>query len=179
MCGPTVFLTVRESGMVGMVARCAVEHSSIRKTSWTRLAPVIDHSTGSDQPPKREKTLRTVRSLSPPHLRKCTPLRSRLWSPLLLLACLTFSSPALAAECPNEQLRQESNVNPSTGRPYSAALPDCRAYEMVSPAEKDGTLAGEVLGPSSAAGEAVTFGGRGSFAGLIDQRGLGGDYLAP
>ena len=54
--------------------------------------------------------------------------------PALLLACLTFSSPALAAGCPNEQLRSESAVNPATGLPYSAALPDCRAYELVTPA---------------------------------------------
>ncbi len=41
-----------------------------------------------------------------------------------------------AAECPNEQGRRESNVNPTTGEPYDLSLPECRAYEMVSPLEK-------------------------------------------
>jgi len=40
--------------------------------------------------------------------------------------------------CPNEQLRQESNIDPATGQPYSAQLPDCRAYELVSPPETGG-----------------------------------------
>lgn len=59
-----------------------------------------------------------------------------------LLACLILLgvnvAPSLAAEsCPNEQLRAESNVNPATGEPYSAQLPECRAYELVSPPETD------------------------------------------
>ncbi len=52
-----------------------------------------------------------------------------------LLTCLVFVSSA-AAECPNETLRRESNPNPVTGQPYSAALRDCRAYEVVSPLYK-------------------------------------------
>lgn len=45
---------------------------------------------------------------------------------------------AEAPPCPNEQLRQESNVNAATGQPYSTQLPDCRAYELVSPPETGG-----------------------------------------
>ncbi len=60
-----------------------------------------------------------------------------------VLAPATISAtPALAAAgegCPNERVRQESNVNPSTGQPYSVGLPECRAYEMVSPLEKGGS----------------------------------------
>jgi len=55
--------------------------------------------------------------------------------------CLTASVPSLATAaetCPNEQLRGESNVNPATGQPYSVQLPDCRAYELVSPANAGG-----------------------------------------
>ena len=56
------------------------------------------------------------------------------------LACaLTGATPALAAAgegCPNEHVRAESNVNPTTGQPYSQGLPECRAYEMVSPLDK-------------------------------------------
>jgi hypothetical protein len=60
-----------------------------------------------------------------------------------LLACLILlaliPSPALAAEpCPNEQLRQESRINPATGQPYSAQLAGCRAYELVSPPDSKG-----------------------------------------
>jgi hypothetical protein len=38
-----------------------------------------------------------------------------------------------AGSCPNETLRAESNLDPLTGVPYSAQLPDCRAYEQVTP----------------------------------------------
>jgi hypothetical protein len=57
---------------------------------------------------------------------------------LALLVMLLLSAPsALASEgCPNEQLREESNINPTTGQPYDLSLPECRAYEMVSPLEK-------------------------------------------
>jgi hypothetical protein len=57
----------------------------------------------------------------------------------LLGAGTLAAPPALAAAgegCPNEQVRAESNVNPATGQPYSLGLPECRAYEMVSPLEK-------------------------------------------
>lgn len=55
----------------------------------------------------------------------------------LLAAGALASTPALASSaCPNEQVRQESNTNPATGQPYSLGLPECRAYEMVSPLEK-------------------------------------------
>ena len=75
----------------------------------------------------------------------------------------------LAAEpCPNEALRAQDG--------YSLALPDCRAYEQVSPVDKedqevsgvgsDGAFAGlpgEPLVQSSTTGEAVTYvGGRAS-----------------
>jgi hypothetical protein len=59
---------------------------------------------------------------------------------------LALALPAVArAECPNEQLRQSagvSNIDPATGQPYDASLPDCRAFEQVSPTEKDGGRGG-------------------------------------
>lgn len=64
---------------------------------------------------------------------------------LCLLGLVAFAgsgaSVAAAAEteCANEALRAESNVNPITGRPYSKELPDCRAFEMVSPVQKQST----------------------------------------
>jgi hypothetical protein len=77
---------------------------------------------------------------------------------------------ALAAEgeaCPNEQLRQESNLNQSTGRPYSTELPDCRAYEQVTPAEKgqaningeyEGGLGVKPFQEAAADGEGIMYG---------------------
>ena len=58
------------------------------------------------------------------------------------LALALSTTSAMAAACANEQLRKESNVDPTTGQPYSTELPDCRAYEMVSPVEKQGHGAG-------------------------------------
>jgi hypothetical protein len=70
-----------------------------------------------------------------------TPGWARTWSlPGLLagisIALVSSPTPAPAATCPNEQLRSESNTNPATGTPYSGGLPDCRAYEMLSPEYK-------------------------------------------
>jgi hypothetical protein len=63
-----------------------------------------------------------------------------------LLACTALYAPsaASAAECPNEQLRESgsSRISPATGQPYDASLLDCRAYEQVSPVEKDGGSGG-------------------------------------
>ena len=57
----------------------------------------------------------------------------------VLIVMLAATAPVLAAApCPNEQLRTESNVNPTTGQPYSTQLSDCRAYELVSPQDTGG-----------------------------------------
>jgi hypothetical protein len=53
-------------------------------------------------------------------------------------AFTTYPSTQAAGGCPNEQLRKESDVNPTTGVPFSQQLPECRAYEMVSPPLKNG-----------------------------------------
>ena len=94
------------------------------------------------------------------------------------LAGLVFASvPALAEVCANEQFRQGP----------SAALPDCRAYEMVSPPNKnggevDGALRfGEVALPEQAAanGEAVTYGSSTTFLETgADSAELGSQYLS-
>jgi hypothetical protein len=60
-----------------------------------------------------------------------------------LLACLILlgvnGAPADAEEpCSNAQARSESNVNPATKASYSTQLPDCRAYELVSPPDTGG-----------------------------------------
>ncbi len=64
-----------------------------------------------------------------------------------------------SGSCPNEQLRAE--------QPYGLGLPDCRAYELVSPADANGQDATDSFVVSSRAavsGEAIVFASRGSFA---------------
>jgi hypothetical protein len=58
------------------------------------------------------------------------------------------AEPLGAGYCPNESLRAESNVDPSTHEPYSSQLPDCRAYEEVTPQVKDGADIGARAGGS-------------------------------
>jgi hypothetical protein len=73
-------------------------------------------------------------------LRACRRIAIPLLPLALFVAFLLPATPALAqAECPNDQLRRQNN---------SASLPDCRAYEQVSPTEKDGGSGG-VLGFNS------------------------------
>jgi hypothetical protein len=75
---------------------------------------------------------------------------------------LTAAAPAASSACPNEALRRQNN---------STALPDCRAYEMVSPVAKEGfdaTSRASILQyPAQAApsGEAVAYQGYGPFVG--------------
>jgi hypothetical protein len=104
-----------------------------------------------------------------------------------VLAALALSAtPALA--CPNEQLRKESNADPSPaaeGKSYSSLLPDCRAYEMVSPLDKqehDAQPFRSGIGiPVAPGGETVGFQSEGDFAGAENFSGLLGahnDYLS-
>lgn len=75
-----------------------------------------------------------------------------------------LSGAALGAECPNEARRKEQNAT---------YLPDCRAYEMVSPVDKKGS---DVVGANNTAqisdsGERATFE---TFSGIGQARGSGG-----
>ena len=53
--------------------------------------------------------------------------------------------PAVQGDCPNETLRVESDPDPATGTAFSSELPDCRAYEMVTPVRKNGALFSQFL----------------------------------
>jgi len=63
------------------------------------------------------------------------------------------ATPALAGDCPTEQLRSEDN---------STRLPECRAYEMVTPLYKEGF---PVESPTFSDEGAVAYNSTGSFAG--------------
>jgi hypothetical protein len=62
-----------------------------------------------------------------------------------------------SAACPNEGLRVE--------QPFGSALPDCRAYELVSPLGKDDNGVVAVDSRAAVSGEAIVYLSPGSFAG--------------
>jgi len=109
---------------------------------------------------------------------------------LLAAAAGYASAPALAAgsagsegPCPNEQLRVEDN---------STLLPDCRAYEMVTPPYKEGQVVDFSPRGVASDGESVAFEGSPDLAGIagegdsvtsgsayLDDRGSSGWALTP
>ena len=92
----------------------------------------------------------------------------------LASALALSSAPALAAAaCPNEQVRAESDLNPETGVPFSMQLPECRAYEMVTPALKNGSPISSIVAPLGAGsvGMVAKVGSEGSTV-LIQSKGI-------
>jgi hypothetical protein len=104
------------------------------------------------------------------------------------LVCVALTvSPALAAEpaCESagsgqttEQHRHESAVDPVNQQPYSVGLPECRAYEMVSPVYKQSfgvtqAISSQyILGfPVAPSGDAAGFVSEGLFAGAENYSG--------
>jgi hypothetical protein len=86
---------------------------------------------------------------------------ARALAPLcaLTLFVATGGSAAASEPCPNEQLRAENS---------STSLPDCRAYEMVSPVDKDGVNIGNLNTPtpnfqSTPDGNAIAYEAAGGF----------------
>jgi hypothetical protein len=79
----------------------------------------------------------------------------------------TFATPVASAEiqktdgsCVNEALRAESNVDLQTADPYSMQLPDCRAYEQVTPPFKSfDNVIRERVGLGIASTEAISSSG--------------------
>jgi hypothetical protein len=83
---------------------------------------------------------------------------------------LAFTTAPTAAGCPNEVLR--SGV--------SSILPDCRAYEMVSPLAKNGgSIAAVPTGSSTPVdGNAVVYRSRAAFAGSKGLNDVGAEYIS-
>jgi hypothetical protein len=89
---------------------------------------------------------------------------------LLTFVCADWGAGTLAAYaraegCPNEQLRAQGD--------YALRLPDCRAYEQVSPVEKNFTdaLGGADVVQSSPSGDGVTFVSDAPFPGVLSATG--------
>lgn len=99
-----------------------------------------------------------------------TPARRRSLGSALALALVGAAAaapPALAATpCPNEAIRAQQGAT---------RLPDCRAYELVSPVDKGGSALRQAMAVR-AGGDAVAYWSTGAFAGAPSN--IAGNYVA-
>jgi hypothetical protein len=90
---------------------------------------------------------------------------------------VALAAPAASAEsCPNERVREESNLDPRSHEPYSARLPDCRAYELVTPAFKNGQNPVQTE-PGAVDGSHIWYSDNGAFGGGLQDWVGGTDYV--
>jgi hypothetical protein len=84
----------------------------------------------------------------------------------------TLAGDARASGCPNEQLRQQE--------PYGLRLPDCRAYEQVTPIDKNGhnPAGGVDAVQASITGERITFNVPSGLPGGVGESNTTPSYLA-
>jgi hypothetical protein len=134
---------------------------AVQTSAWHRGAPLQTNAADLvRQPPAQHDYNEEI----PVHSRLLVStqiaVRRVLLSAVMLAPAMCATSTARAdASCPNEQLRAE--------QPYGLRLPDCRAYEMVSPLEKgdyDATSAVSDATRASLSGNALTWESEGSFA---------------
>jgi hypothetical protein len=102
---------------------------------------------------------------------------------VLVLGAGTLTSVAAAeGVCANEALRGESALNPETQLPVSLQLPDCRAYELVSPTYEGGypvrgnsSLGQDMLGISGDGSRVLAL-SLGTFGGTVADAQFGTPY---
>lgn len=102
-------------------------------------------------------------------VRRSPGSRTRLASAVVLAcaAAAASASPAAAADvCPNAAVREQQGVT---------RLPDCRAYEVVSPVDKNGAAIRQVVA-ARPEGDGVAFWSTGAFAGAPGN--MAGNYSA-
>jgi len=134
----------------------------VKTTSTAPATPPTDLSTpGTNTTSSKDPSMRQTPAIHRPAGSRPSRLR-RLAGALGTLASLTIAglalgvTPALADNCPNAALRAENN---------STRLPECRAYEMVTPLYKEGF---PVLFPTYSDEGSVAYSSPGSFAGSAD-----------
>jgi hypothetical protein len=138
---------VSGSGATAITGGAATLHATIRTennpttyrfeygptASYGTIVPAGEGDLGASGTPTQVS--QAIAGLSPDTTYHFRVLASNGVGPPTATADQTFTtfSSAGAAGCPNERVRSESAVNPETGVPFSLQLPECRAYEMVSP----------------------------------------------